>query len=143
MAGAWVPRLYDQRHAVNLQLAFRPTPDWSFTAGWFYHSPWPFTEIRYGSEETVHGHPLSIAEVGVLNQGRLPPYRRLDFRAARQLRIGGSDLLLYLDVFNVLNRENALDYEQQARWTGVGWRTDQSLYPQLLIMPSLGLKWTF
>ena len=90
-----------------------------------------------------HGEPVAIKYPGTLNQERMFPYTRVDFRASRKLRVGRSDLLVYLDVFNVLNRENALDYEQDPRWTGSGWIAERSLYPQLWMMPSLGVRWTF
>jgi len=143
VSGEWVPRPFDQRHAVNLQVAFRPTDDWSIAAGWIYHSPWPYTEIKYRLEETVWGQPVASRYTDALNQGRLTPYKRIDFRVSRRFRLGRSDLLLYVDVFNLLNRENALDYEQSPLWADGRWITNQSLFPQLMIMPSIGLKWTF
>ena len=143
MSGEWVPRPFDQRHAINLQVAFRPTPDWSIAAGWIYHSPWPFTEIEFRTGETVWGKPFAIGYADRLNQGRLTPYKRIDFRVSRRFRLRRSDLLLYVDVFNLLNRENALDYEQDPLWADGRWITTQSLFPQLMIMPSVGLKWTF
>ncbi|MFC1660950.1 TonB-dependent receptor domain-containing protein [Gemmatimonadota bacterium] len=139
----WVPRPYDQRHAVNLQIAFRPTADWSIAAGWIYHSPWPFTEVKYLVDETVWGNLFFRRYPDVLNQGRLTPYKRLDFRASRKLRFGRGELLLYVDVFNLLNRQNAMDLEQWAGFVDGRLVTDQDLYPQLGIMPSVGLKWTF
>jgi hypothetical protein len=141
--GRWIPRLYDQRHAINLQVAFSPTPDWTIAAGWVYHSPWPYTQIEYLLEETVWGQPVAIGYAEALNQGRLIPYKRLDFRASRRFRLGPGDLLFYVDVFNLLNRENALDYEQNPLWADGRWVTKRSLFPQLGIMPSIGLKWTF
>ncbi|MCK5651733.1 MAG: TonB-dependent receptor, partial [Gemmatimonadetes bacterium] len=93
VSGEWVPRPYDQRHAINLQVAFRPTPDWSIAAAWIYHSPWPFTEIEYLLEETVGGLPVAIGYADALNQGRMIPYKRIDFRASRRFRLGRSDLL--------------------------------------------------
>ena len=141
--GNWLPRPFDQRHAVNVQVAFRPTPDWTLAAGWIYHSPWPYTEVEYTYTETVHGEPVAIASPGVLNQERMIPYKRIDLRVSRRFRLGRNDFLLYLDVFNVLNWENALDYEQYPRWTGSGWMPRQELFPQLWIMPSLGVRWTF
>ena len=143
MSGEWVPRPYDQRHAINLQVAFRPTPNWSIAAAWIYHSPWPYTEIKYRLAETVWGRPAAFGYTDALNQGRLTPYKRLDFRASRRLRLGRSDLLLYVDVFNLLNRENALDYLQNPAFGDGRWFTRQRLAAQLMIMPSLGLKWTF
>jgi outer membrane receptor protein involved in Fe transport len=141
--GMWVPRPYDQRHAVRLQLTLRPAPDWSMSAGWTYHSPWPYTEVEYLIDETIHGHPVAFRHPGTLNQGRLTPYRRVDFRASRKLQIGGGDVLLYVDVFNLFNRQNAMDLEQGARWVEGHLFTNQDIFPQLGIMPSLGLKWTF
>jgi outer membrane receptor for ferrienterochelin and colicin len=141
--GEWMPRPYDQRHAVNLQFALRPTPDWSFAMGWIYHSPWPYTEIHYRIEETVWGQPVIVPYADALNQGRLIPYRRVDFRASRRFRVGRSDLLLYADVFNLMNRENAMDSEHSAGWDGGRLVTDRTFYPQLGIMPSLGLRWVF
>jgi outer membrane receptor protein involved in Fe transport len=143
VSGEWIPRPFDQRHAVNLQVVFRPTADWSIAAGWIYHSPWPYTEVKFRLNETIRGQPFFFRYTDALNQGRLPPYKRVDFRASRKFRLGRSDLLLYVDVFNLLNRENALDYEQSPLWADGRWITNQSLFPQLMIMPSIGLKWTF
>jgi outer membrane cobalamin receptor len=141
--GLWVPRPFDQRHAVNLQVAFRPTADWSIAAGWIYHSPWPFTEIKYRLAETVWGQAVALRYTDALNQGRLTPYKRMDFRASRRFRLSRGDLLLYVDVFNLLNRENAMDLEQNAYWADGRLVRDQAFYPQLGIMPSLGLRWAF
>ena len=143
VSGEWVPRPFDQRHAVNLQAAFRPTPDWSIAVGWIYHSPWPFTEIHYRVEETVWGQPVVIPFAQALNQGRLIPYKRIDFRASRKFRVGSSDLLLYADIFNVLNHENAMDSEHSAAFVDGRLVTERTIYPQLGIMPSLGLRWAF
>lgn len=143
VSGMWVPRPYDQRHALNLQIAFHPTPDWTIAAGWVYHSAWPYTRIHYQPGETIWGHPVAFRQAETLNQGRLPPYWRTDFRASRRLTVGGNDLLAYVDVFNVLDRENGLDYEQTAWWTGNRWISGESLYPQLPLLPSLGLRWIF
>jgi vitamin B12 transporter len=143
VSGEWVPRPFDQRHAFNLQVAYRPTADWSVALGWIYHSPWPFTEIAYHFGETIWGQQFASAYADVLNQGRLTPYKRIDFRASRRLRLGRSDLLLYVDVFNLLNRENTLDFEQGVSWVDGRWVSNHSLTPQLMIMPSLGLKFSF
>lgn len=143
VSGAWLPRPLDQRHAVNLQVAVRPAADWSLAAGWIYHSPWPYTEIEYQTATTIWGQLFSSRSPATLNQERLTPYRRLDFRASRRFQSGRGDVLVYLDVFNILDRRNAMDLEQSARWSGGRLITDQAYYPQLGILPSLGLKWTF
>lgn len=141
--GKWVPRPFDQRHAANLQVAVRPTAGWSVAAEWVYHSPWPYTEVGYRIEQTIRGQPFVVRYPQALNQARLTPYHRIDFRASRQILSREGDVLLYLAVFNVLNRRNAMDVEQDGSWRDGRLVTDRRVYPQLGVMPSLGLKWTF
>ena len=143
ISGEWVPRPFDQRHAVNLQVAFRPTSEWSFAAGWIYHSPWPFTEVKYRLEQTVGGEPVAFRYTDVLNQKRLPPYMRLDLRVSREFKVNRGDLLVYADVFNALMRDNALDMQQSARWVHGRWKFQESVYPQMPMLPSVGARWTF
>ena len=83
-------------------------------------------------------------EFGPLNQERLIPYRRFDFRTSRTVRLDRGELLLYLDVFNAMNRENA-----QGAAYGPGVLPDgrlvthRTIHPQLGILPSLGVRWVF
>jgi hypothetical protein len=143
VSGEWVPSLFDQRHAINLQVAFRPASHWSLAAAWVFHSPWPYTEVEFSQGTTVRGYPVFFRSPGPLNQGRLTPYHRLDFRASRRFQTRRGDLLVYLDVFNLLNRENTLDVEQDARISNGRFLATRSFYPQLPLLPSVGLKWTF
>jgi hypothetical protein len=64
-----------------------------------------------------------------LDRERTVPYKRIDSKASRRYRLRRDDVLLYLDVFNVLNWEYALDYAQCARWTGGGWVLREELFP--------------
>jgi hypothetical protein len=143
VSGDWVARPLDQRHAVNLQVAYRPAAGWSIAAGWIYHSPWPYTKVGYRVSETIRGQRFVVRYPESLNQGRLSPYRRLDFRASREIRFERGDLLLYVDVFNLLNRRNAMDLEQNGRWVDGHLATQERVFPQLGVMPSVGLRWTF
>jgi len=142
--GVWSPRPYDQRHAVNLQLAFRPTPDWAMSVGWVYHSPWPFTAQEFTLDHTVNGYGFVVQDFGPLNQERLIPYRRVDLRLSRIFRAGKGDLLLYVDVFNAMNRENAQSAAYGV-WILEDGRlvTDQTIHPQFEILPTVGVRWTF
>ena len=79
----------------------------------------------------------------VLNQKRLPPYMRLDLRVSREFKLNRGDLLVYADVFNALMRDNALDIEQSARWVHGRWKFQESIYPQMPMIPSIGVRWTF
>jgi outer membrane receptor protein involved in Fe transport len=141
--GEWAPLPFDQRHAVNLQLTLRPTSNWSINAGWVYHSPWPFTSQHFSPATTVDGYVYILRDFGPLNQERLIPYKRFDFRASRWFRTSRGDLLVYLDVFNLTNRENAQAADYGAWWYQGQLITDQTYHIQLEVMPSIGLRWTF
>jgi len=140
----WVPRPFDQRHAVNLQLGWRPTPDWSVSVGWIYHSAWPCTAQDFRLDRTVNGYGFLVREFGALNGERLIPYRRIDFRASRTFRLEKGELLFYVDVFNAANRENpqSTDYEAWILDDG-SLMTDRGIHHQLEMLPSLGVRWVF
>lgn len=141
--GEWVPRPFDQRHALNLQVAVRPAPRWTLSLGWVYHSPWPFTSQSYQRRETVSGWGFVTNEFGPLNQERLIPYHRIDFRVSGDIPVTRGSLMVYLDVFNATNRLNAQAADYQVWNTETGLETDLMYHEQLMIMPSLGLRWVF
>jgi outer membrane receptor protein involved in Fe transport len=142
--GQWVPRPFDQRHAVTVQLGWRPTPGWSVSLGWIYHSPWPYTAQDFHLARTASGYGFVVQEFGPLNQERLIPYHRLDFRASRTFQLEKGELLFYLDVFNATNRENAQAASYGAWILDDGSLvTDRTIHPQLEVMPSLGVRWVF
>lgn len=141
--GEWAPLPFDQRHGVTLQLAFRPTPDWSFTAGWVYHSPWAFTSQHFSTDTTVYGNRFIRRTFGALNRERMIPYRRIDVRASRWFRTRRGNLLVYLDVFNLANRANAQAADYTAGLYQGQLYTDRTWHTQLEVMPSIGMRWTF
>jgi hypothetical protein len=140
---AWVPRPFDQRHALNLDLAFRPSPSWTLSVGWTYHSPWPSTEETFDLHQTVRGSGFVASHFGPMNQERLIPYRRLDFRISGNVPVPRGDLVVYLDVFNATNRLNAQSAEYGA-WVWEGnLETERTFNYQFEMLPSLGLRWVF
>jgi hypothetical protein len=60
-----------------------------------------------GFREAVYGEPLS---------SRLPDYFRVDARVTRFQRLGGKLAVFYLEVINVLDRENASAVVYDANW---------------------------
>jgi hypothetical protein len=51
-----------------------------------------------------------VPVLGEYNSGRFPWYQRLDVRAERAFRLGGTRLAASLEVVNVLGRRNLYDY---------------------------------
>jgi hypothetical protein len=141
--GKWVPRPFDQRHALNLQVAVRPDPRWCLSLGWIYHSPWPSTAQSFHLHRTVNGSRYVTGEFGPLNQERLIPYHRIDFRVSGDIPVTKGSLMVYLDVFNATNRPN-VHSAGYGVWIGEnGLETEREFNHQLEMMPSLGIRWVF
>jgi outer membrane receptor protein involved in Fe transport len=141
--GEWIPRPFDQRHAVNLSFAFRPTPRWTLSLGWIYHSPWPSTGQTFDLHRTVSGYGYVTGQFGQMNQERLIPYHRLDFRVSGDIPVTKGSLMVYLDVFNATNRSNAHSANYGVLITESGLVTERVFHNQLEMMPSVGLRWVF
>lgn len=147
--GRWTPRVLDQTHAFNARFAYDIRPGWQFSGSWQYHTGWPFTEqiLDVVVAESEDGSELvEVIErgFGPINAGRLPAYHRLDLRMTRAFQFERSRLEVFLDVFNVYNRENLRGYEWFLRPSaGVLRATRDPGEGQLPRLPTLGLRWVF
>jgi outer membrane receptor protein involved in Fe transport len=85
--GVTVPRDFDQRHTVYLDLNYRPNKKWHLNVAWQYHSGWPFTETQVTNVKQWPDGYFDIEWVpGPLNAGRLPAYHRMDIRVNREFK---------------------------------------------------------
>ncbi len=134
----------DQRHAVGLDLIWRPSSVWALNLALAYHSGWPITLAR--AEETVRadGQVDVAARPQVLYSSRLPAYQRLDVRLTRRYKTARGDIRLFLELINLANRENvfAYDYEVKAAADGTSFlqREAESWFP---LLPSVGVNWAW
>ena len=90
---------FDQRHTVNTFVAYRWSGRTSLSARARYGSNFPI--VGYIGQD-ANGYLLSSQRNGV----RLPEYSRVDVRADRTFTHRKSRLTLFIEVVNVLNREN-------------------------------------
>ena len=142
--GAWVPRPRDQRHTVRLEAAYRPTPSWSLSSAWQYHSGWPATGEIYEVMTTIDGSPFISRTFGPINGERLLPYHRLDVRASKLFHVGNGQLEAYLDVFNAYNRKNAEAFVYTVWVNQEGrMRVERGINPLLRVFPTFGVRWQF
>lgn len=146
ISGRKVPRPIDQRHTFSADVSYRaPTGKWRVSAGWLYHSGWPYTPL-YFRADTIFANSNQVSlnissRLGELNAGRLPSYYRLDFRATRYMEFRGSRIAVFADVFNALNRENARGFEYDLKFNPV--RFVRGLDTQVPRLPTLGITWEF
>ena len=134
----------DQRHALGLDLIWRPSPTWTVDMAFAYHSGWPITLAT--TEEIVRpdGEPDVAARPHQLYSSRLPAYHRLDVRVTRRYQISRGDVRVFLELINLANRENvfAYDYEKEIAGDGTPFlaRESETWFP---LLPSIGLSWTW
>ena len=142
LTGSWVPRSYDQRHTINLDVDYRLGADWRLNVAWRYHSGWPTTPLTLEPEEDEDGELVFVPVLGELNSERLASYHRFDVRASRswQLR-GGRRLGFFVDVQNLFDRDNiaGFDVEIDDEEGEVDFETEFWAG----IVPSLGVTFEF
>lgn len=141
----WVPRRYDQRHAVGLDVSYRPNARWHLSAGWRFHTGWPATSWTYGATELDGGERIFWRRVfGPVRGERLPSYHRMDVRVTRNFTVGGNPMQVYLDVFNLYDRTNLASYEYDGFYRNgemtVARVNGQTLLPRL---PTIGFRYEF
>ncbi len=137
--GSETRRNWDQTHLVNGGLVWRASP-WTWSLLGRYHTGWPRTALTL----VTPGPPVAVAEAGPVNGERLRSYWSLDTRIARDFSLGeAGSLNVYLEVTNLLNRNNqcCIDYGAEAEDDEPPLQIDVIDY--LPIFPTLGFTWRF
>ena len=143
IAGRWVPRARDQRHAVYADVTYVLNPRWQFSAAWQYRTGWPTTDVVYTLAPLNNGRRLLVSANGPAYGLRLPDYHRLDLRATRRFALKKSELRAYLDLFNAYDRLNYLGYDHKVTVSGTQVTDVKEAREQLPILPSFGVSWEF
>jgi len=143
--GEWVPRSWDQPQTATFSLNYRPSARWNFNLSGVYHTGWPTTAV-YGELITDEEGGVWVQPyTGPRNRERLDHYLRFDVRASRDFHLRDGLLSVYLEVTNLLNRENLARPESFSWWMNSGGDlvleiNNEAFMPMI---PSLGLRWTF
>jgi hypothetical protein len=121
-----LPRPTDQRHTFSAFIQDYVPGDktWKLHMRMLYGSGLPYTPPVPG-EETVSG--TTTREPGPRMSARLPAYRRVDLGATKVITVAdrsfarGTDvtLNLTLEVLNLFDMDNTVDYSWQGDWTRV------------------------
>ena len=142
--GVDVPRSIDQPHTLKLDVDLRTPWRWDFNFAWEMHSGWPTTAVSAERVADEDDTSEIVAVLGPLRAERLPDYQRLDVRVSRWWSPGRGRLELFLQVQNLLNRDNvrgfAVSFEPRSDG-GVDVVTEEEYWIGLL--PSLGVRWRF
>jgi len=105
------PSSWDVRHSLDLTAGYRPSRRWEFGAKLRVLSGRPFTPFDVEAsipefERTGRGVP----DLDRIGAERVPTYARFDLRVERTFDLGRWNGRAYVDVQNVLNRENVIGF---------------------------------
>ena len=154
---------YDRRHSLNLVTSYRLSRTWTLALTGRVASGFPYTPplgVRVAAiedpsdperllpETDINGllvYEANLGDTQNLNTGRLPFYARFDVRAS--WRPGGDtgDFELFLEVINVLNRDNAVFLEPRLEYdpTSDVPRVNETPSEGFPLLPSFGIRWRF
>ena len=124
------PADFDQRHTVNAYGTYRWSGRTALSARWRYGSNFPIAGYY---ERRGLGYFLSSER----NRERLPTYSRFDVRAERTFTRQRSRLTLYVEVLNLLNRNNLAPGD--ADFNAITGRVTDLVEEVFPLLPSAGL----
>jgi hypothetical protein len=116
----WRPSSLDVPVSVRSTLGWDGEA-WSATVGAELRSGYPITvpKARYRLGDPATTEPTTYLYRPQVNNGRLPPYLRVDLTVSYRFQLLSSDWTATLDLFNAVNRDNILDQTYQPTDTGV------------------------
>lgn len=138
--GEWVPRLFDERHSLKLDLNVRPSEWWNLNAAWRFHTGWPTTPVSLRPEIDDDGELEMVPVLGPLNSERLSDYHRLDVRISRRWSRQWGSTVAFVDVQNVYDRRNAAGFDLEVDDDGSLTSVQESWTG---ILPSAGVRFEF
>ena len=139
----WVRRAREQRHTIQLDATYVPSPKWQFSVAWQYHTGWPTTDVVYALAPLNNGRRLLVSTNGPIYGLNLPDYHRLDLRATRRIALRRGELRLFVDVFNAYDRTNYVGYTHSVTVSGTQVTDVRKPREQLPLLPSVGVAWEF
>ncbi|MYB01575.1 TonB-dependent receptor [Candidatus Poribacteria bacterium] len=130
---------FDQTHVATLAASYNLTPTWEFGAKWQYRTGNPYTPVEDAriQFDPRNGRPIYIPIYAETNSDRLPAYHRLDLRVSKIFQLGGWKLGFFLELLNIYNRKNLLDYNYSD-----DYKTRDDIN-QLPILPYFGITAEF
>jgi hypothetical protein len=146
--GRWVPRSFDQRHAVHADWSLRPvSQSWRLSVGGLWHSGWPYTPTNL-SVDTVTNSPTQLAistwrTPGAFNSERLRSYHRVDVRWTKYFHTASGRLSVFGEVYNLLGTRNPRGFWRDAKVQDRQVLLTQGEIHQWPRLPVAGFSWLF
>ncbi|MDX1700912.1 MAG: TonB-dependent receptor, partial [Melioribacteraceae bacterium] len=132
--GNWNDRIYDNVFNFTLEGGYIPNDEWEFKVRWIYAGGAPYTPFDLEKSTQFN---RGIWDLENINGKRLPDYHSLNVRVDKRFYFTGSNLIVYLSVWNAYGRENIAFYQ----WNEKENKLDKQL--QWSTLPVLGIEFEF
>jgi len=134
--GVWRDRIYDNRYMCNIEGGYKPNNEWEFSLRWTYAGGAPYTSFDIAASEAAH---RGVYDESHINGKRLPDYHSLKLRVDRRFHFSDSNLIAYLDVWNVYGRKNISSYS----WNEMDNQQEKFRQWTNSTLPIFGLEFEF
>ncbi len=138
--GRWVPRSWDQRHALSGHLTLQLGSQWRASLAAFAHSGWPITPPEVARDLGGVAGDAHTVSSALRNSERLPDYFRLDARLSYLKSWQRSSFGLDLSFINLTDRKNICCLDVIVL-EGLPLRVEQNTWTR--IAPTLTLLYRF
>ncbi|MFC2134844.1 TonB-dependent receptor domain-containing protein [Bacteroidota bacterium] len=132
--GIWRDRIVDNKVLLAVEGGYKLDESWEFGFRWNYAGGAPYTPFNFlASITSQHG----IYDTDKIMTQRLPAYQNFSIRIDKRFYFSGSNLILYLSVWNLFDRENISLH---------GWARDQGIavtYKQMDRIAIFGVEFEF
>jgi len=130
----WRNRVFDNRVVVGIEGGYKPGRSWEMSARWIFAGGAPYTPLDVGRSAELH---RAVLDADHINEDRYPHYHSLNIRFDRRFHFSGSNLIVYLSVWNAYNRKNVASYY----WNEL--ENSPDLIYQWSALPIFGLEFEF
>jgi len=127
---------FDRPHILNLIVGMELAHGWQVGAKFQYASGNPYTPII----GVVKKGGVYYVVDGAVNSARYPEYHKLDIRVDKKFFFDSWNLTVYLDLWNLYNRENILAYSYTVDQNGI---VSTAVRPDFGILPIVGITAKF
>jgi hypothetical protein len=132
--GTWRDRVFDNRYIFSAEGGYKPNNKWEFSARWVIAGGAPHTPFDLQASTAAN---QGIFDSDRINEERKPSYQSLNVRFDRRFNFSGSNIILFLDIWNVYGRKNVASYY----WNEA--ENKQDVITQWSFLPIMGLEWEF
>lgn len=124
---------YDRTHNFNLVASYKISDTWQLGIKYTYGTGTPYTPVDGITK--IGGNHFLVE--GLKNSSRYPAYHEMDVRIDKKFFFNNWTLNVYLDIWNVYNHGNVIQYENEIQING---SVNQIPIYDFKMMPILGIS---